>query len=217
MRKIWFLALAAGIVALTVESVSAQRPGGGRGFGGGGFQLLANKSVQEELKLSDAQKEKIEAKAKDYRSKMQDVFAKLKDVPKDERREKMTSLMKEANAEADKAAAEILKPDQMKRFRQIERQQQGITSLTSEDTAKELKLSDTQKEKLKAINEELSNDMRELFKGGGGKDARAKITALRKEAMDKAVAVLNADQKTKWKEMTGAPFEVRFEPRPKKE
>ena len=38
-----------------------------------------------------------------------------------------------------------------------------------------------------------------------------KMETLRKETMEKATAVLTADQAKTWKEMTGAPFEVKFE------
>ena len=41
-----------------------------------------------------------------------------------------------------------------------------------------------------------------------------KIAALRKESVQKVVDVLSADQKKTWKEMTGEPFEVKFETRP---
>jgi hypothetical protein len=41
-----------------------------------------------------------------------------------------------------------------------------------------------------------------------------KMTALRKERLDKALATLTDDQKKTWKELTGEPYEVKFEPRP---
>jgi hypothetical protein len=38
-----------------------------------------------------------------------------------------------------------------------------------------------------------------------------KMAALRKETMDKVTSVLTEDQKKTWKEMTGQPFEIKFE------
>lgn len=88
---------------------------------------------------------------------------------------------------------------------------------------KALNLTDDQKDSLKVINEDLRKDMQELMPrggfgrrgggGGGGGDFQAnmkKMTALRKEAMEKALATLKDDQKAKWKEMTGSPFEIQF-------
>ena len=41
-----------------------------------------------------------------------------------------------------------------------------------------------------------------------------KLAELRKQATEKAVGVLTDEQKKAWKEMTGEPFEVVYEPRP---
>ena len=41
-----------------------------------------------------------------------------------------------------------------------------------------------------------------------------KIADLRKQATEKAVAVLTDEQKKSWKDLIGEPFEVKFEPPP---
>ena len=69
--------------------------------------------------------------------------------------------------------------------------------------------------------------MRDLFpprgrRGGGGgappdpsafQERMKKMAAMRKETLDKVQAVLTADQKKSWKDMTGDPFEVQFQRR----
>jgi hypothetical protein len=40
-----------------------------------------------------------------------------------------------------------------------------------------------------------------------------KRAALQKEGMERVTAILNADQKTAWKDLVGAPFEVQFQGR----
>ena len=42
----------------------------------------------------------------------------------------------------------------------------------------------------------------------------AKIAELRKATLAKVEAKLTDEQKTTWKELLGAPFEIKFEPRP---
>ena len=42
-----------------------------------------------------------------------------------------------------------------------------------------------------------------------------KMAELRKETLEKAAAKLNDEQQKTWKELIGAPFEVKFEPRPR--
>ncbi len=55
--------------------------------------------------------------------------------------------------------------------------------------------------------------MREIFQNAQGnfREAGEKAGALRKETMEKVMALLTDEQKKAWKDMTGEPFEVRFE------
>lgn len=127
----------------------------------------------------------------------------------------MQAVSKEFNDDATKALGEVLKPEQVKRLKQIELQQRGSRAFVDEEVQKALKLTDEQKEKIKGIAEESGKQMRELFGGGQGnrEEAFKKMQSLRKETNDKVQAVLSDDQKKAWKELTGEPFEVRFGPR----
>jgi hypothetical protein len=40
------------------------------------------------------------------------------------------------------------------------------------------------------------------------------MAELRKETLEKVAAKLNDEQQKSWKELIGAPFEVKYEPRP---
>jgi hypothetical protein len=185
------------------------------GFGGfGGF------GKGKKLEFDDAAKERI--------SKFMEKVNQLKDVPEDKLDDKIREVFKEEIEGPTKAAEKILKPDQAKRLAQIGRQRAGVRGLVSADTAKELKLTDDQAKKIKEIATELDKDVAELsppgkggFGGGGGfggsPETREKIANLRKEAMEKATEALTAEQKTMWKDLTGEPFELKFDfPRPKK-
>ena len=205
MRKVIGILVVFGLVAIVTFNANAQRPGGG--FGGGGFGLLMNKGVQEELKLTDEQKEKIQAVGTELGK---GGFGFKKDQTKEEREK----AAKERIEKTNKAVADILKPDQAKRFKQIERQQDVLVTLnTDEEVVKEIKLTDEQKDKLKGIRDDMTKEMSGLFgkgKGGDFKEAFEKMNTLRKESKEKALKVLTADQTAKWKEITGAPFEVQL-------
>ncbi|HVK09507.1 MAG TPA: hypothetical protein VM597_12090 [Gemmataceae bacterium] len=193
-----------------VKAVGEMNKTAGFGFGGGGFG-----------------KGKQDPEAMERIQKMMEKMGQLKDVPEDKLEDKIREVFKEELEGPAKAAEKILKPEQSKRLKQISLQNAGLRGITSADAA-DLKLSDDQKSKIKSIATELDKDVAELspmgkggFGGGGGgrvsPETREKIANLRKEAMEKATEVLTADQKTKWKEMTGEPFEVKFEfARPKK-
>ena len=149
-------------------------------------RLLGNSGVQKELKLTDEQIDKAKKVAQDLREKYQDDFAKLRDAKPEERREKFQGLSKKISAEAQKALAGILKPEQLKRLKQIELQQIGLADT---DAQSALKLSDDQKQKLKTIAEDSTKEMREIIKNAQGnfEEAREKITKLRKETKEKQV------------------------------
>jgi Spy/CpxP family protein refolding chaperone len=201
--------LAFAAAALLASPAFAQPPGGGRGGmqmrGGGGIgMLLGNASVQEELKLDDKQKEKI----KEFTAKQREAQQGLRDLDQEERRAKMQEL----NKHAESFAKEVLTPEQNKRIQQIVIQTAGLRAFAMENVAKELKLTDEQKEKIKTLSDDLQKDVRELFQGGGdAQENMQKVQSLNKEFMTKAAGVLTDEQKKHWTEMTGKPFTVRMQ------
>ncbi|MBX3400329.1 MAG: hypothetical protein KF873_16470 [Gemmataceae bacterium] len=213
--------LLASMILVMVIGVSASaqqpRPGGFGGFGGGGFggfgggggqnlksTLLSNKALQDELKISDEMKEK---------------FAKFQEAQMAEM-QKLATLGQEDDDQIARLKAQIkviedrkellkgLSAEQTKRLDQIDRQRMGLAAFANEKVAKELKISDDQKDKFKTINEELQKDTRELFQAGFGADTQKKMQSLREEALDKCVELLTADQRKQWKEMIGEKFDL---------
>jgi Spy/CpxP family protein refolding chaperone len=196
MKKWGVMVIAVAVVAVTAPAARAQRGGGG---GMGAAFLLGQKSVQEELKLSEDQI----AKVKDFQQKRQEARGGLRDLSQEERQKKMEELNK---ADA-KAVAEILKPEQMTRLKQIAWQQRGAGALSDPELVGTLGLSAEQKDKIKSIAEESQKQMRELFQPGGDRDeAQKKMAELRKSTNDKLMEVLTPEQKTKYKEALGEPF-----------
>src|SRR4051794_26682986 len=131
MRGLTRFFLSVGAVALLAGPALAQRGGG---FFGGGMGspalLIQNKGVQKEIKLDDAQAQKAESLA---REKMEGMREKFQGIPKEQRKEKGQQVMRETNAEVNKALADILKPEQKKRFDQIVLQQRGAQGLTDDE------------------------------------------------------------------------------------
>lgn len=194
--------------------------------------LAANESVQKELKMDEDQvtavREKVQpagfggfrgGRGKEPAPEQQERIAKfmeklqqLKDVPEDKLEAKMREVFKEELEGPTKEVEKILKPEQMTRLRQIARQQGGPAAYVAPENAKDLKLTDDQVKKIKDIADELQKDTMELFRGAGrggfSAETREKMTALTKEASEKAADVLTAEQKAKWKGLTGEPFTV---------
>jgi Spy/CpxP family protein refolding chaperone len=207
MRKLGQIILAAAIVAMASSPALAQeqqrqrqRPGGfGGGFGGGTTFLLQQKSVQDELKLSEEQVKKI----KELADKQRESFRGLRDLSQEERRTKM----QEAAKANEKAVAEILKPEQLKRVKQISLQQQGARALSNPEVATALNLTSEQKDKIKSIQEEARAARGQRGqRGRPDEETRKKLEEARKATNEKLMNVLTAEQKTKLKELSGEPF-----------
>jgi hypothetical protein len=209
MRVLCKTVVLLGLALLLAEPSAAQDKDKKKGNRGGGFGvvgLLTNESVQKELKLGDEQIEKAKKAAEELRGKFREDAAKLKDATPAERAE----FVQKVSDEAYKVLNDVLKPEQVKRLKQIELQQTGLSSPAAQ---KALKLTDEQKEKVKKIAEETTQKRREIMKEAQGdfKGAMEKVATLTKESHEKEGAVLTDEQKKQWKEMTGEPFQIKFE------
>ena len=210
--------LTAGLLIAAVGSAQAQRPGGGgafpggSGFGGGGAGgqnlkslVVTNKPLQEELKVSDEQIEKL----KEFAAKQAEAMKGFAQFGGDEeeqiaRMEVQLKLMKERVAFMKTA----LNAEQHKRIGQIEKQQMGMNAFTSAKIAKELAVTEEQSEKIKTINTDMNKELREMFTGGFNEESQKKMASLRGETQEKIEKVLTDDQRKKWKEMTGEAFDM---------
>jgi len=165
--------------------------------------LAAQKSVKEDLKLSDDQEKSIASLAE----KLHEGFRGMRNASPEDRQK-----FQEQVAANEKSLADTLKPEQLKRLKQIALQQQGSFAIGRGEVAEELKLTADQKEKLKALQDDAQGKMRQAMSGGNREEARGKIADLRKATNEKMLELLTDEQKTKWKELTGEPFtgEIRF-------
>jgi hypothetical protein len=205
MRSLHVKVLTVGLVLLAASPAFAQRQRGG--FGGrqmGPAQLLAMDKVQEELKITDDQKAAVTKITDKYKD---DIAAARQNMD----RQKAADLAKQENDDLEKALPDILKADQLKRFKQLEVQAAGLQAFSKDDVATALKLTDDQKKSIKDTQDELQKDVQDLFQnaGQGGDRAAAmqKIQTMRKDALDKVVNTLSDDQKKTWKDLTGEKFE----------
>jgi len=203
-------------LALAAPALAQQGKGFGRGGGGGGAMLLTNKGVQKELKVTEEQASKLEVFARETQQKNREEMQKLGDLSQEERRAKMQELAPAHHAALMKGLGEILEPKQVARFEQIQLQQAGAMAFSTPRVQEKLKLTADQKTKIREIGEESGTAMRGVFQEfqNDREGAMKKMAELRKESANKIQAVLTDDQKKTWKEMTGEPYEVRFEPRP---
>jgi Spy/CpxP family protein refolding chaperone len=206
MRRIGLSLMVAALLALTARPGLAQCADCGRhagGFGPPALLILTLKPVQEELKLTADQVKKVEEANRQTR----EAFEQLKGLEPGERAKKFPELLKES----EKLAAGIVSADQATRLRQIIWQQEGCRAFHDPAVVAALQLSAEQKKSIKAVQRETMAEIKKLFTADerpSREAAQHTIVALRKKADARVAELLTAEQKTKWKELTGAPFSV---------
>jgi len=211
LRPFGRLILTVGALAILASPAWAQGRGG---FGGGAFFLMSE-NVQKDMKLSADQVGKVQDVLSEVREKHQDEFAELRDAAPEERQAKMATLTRTINDEVKKGLS--LSAEQSKRFDQISLQSRGIQAFSDPSVGAKLKLTDEQKSKLREIAEATRGSFAGFNKDASEEEraeARKKRAATQKENMAKVQAMLSAEQKTAWKELTGEPIEIQAPRRP---
>ncbi|MFA0766591.1 MAG: hypothetical protein BDTLLHRC_001544 [Candidatus Fervidibacter sp.] len=182
----------------------AGRPGGPFGGRLGGpmlmVGLLRSPQVQQELKLTDQQRQQLEQLGEQWREKMRG----LRDLPPEERRQKVQGM----RAEVEKQLSQILNEQQMKRLKQIALQVEGYAALERPEIADQVGLTKEQRQKIRDILRQAGEKRREAFQQGQG-DRQAAFQRMReiRQWVDGEIEkLLTAEQKKKWQELVGAPF-----------
>jgi len=215
------------LVMLVAADASAQQGRRGFGFFGGGFgagnnllTLATNEAVQKELGIGADLASKLTSLRDDYRAAIQKEYQtagidlrNFQDLSADERQKlmaKMAEINTKLNEEFTPQLAKLLSADQMGRLKQIQVQTQGATALTANpEVARELNLSEAQRQKLSELQAEFARRQRDLFTGGGDPQERfAKMRELNSERDAKMLEVLTEEQKQKFTALKGDPFDV---------
>jgi hypothetical protein len=207
--RVWHQ-LAFGVVALFwFGSTMTAQPPGGVPFGPGvlpieqsaTFILLLNDRVQDELRLDKDQRERLRKLPADVRARHKKQRDELRQQIKDSQ-EKTAKAQADYYQAVDAAVARVLKPEQVKRLREIEVQSQGLAAFEDRAVAAALKLTAQQKGEYAKILAGLSKAQMELLakeKRLTNQDA-AKLT---QKAIDAMLATLTDEQKTVWKGLLG--------------
>jgi hypothetical protein len=118
--------------------------------------------------------------------------------------------------EDEKFLDELLTPAQHKRLDQITLQVAGLLWIKRPDVAAELKLTDEQKKKAAAYQEEARKEMEELLYSSRKRDRHAELRKLNETCKKRLLELLTDEQEAKYHDMIGRPFEgeLRFDEAP---
>jgi hypothetical protein len=159
--------------------------------------------VQEELKLTQVQKEKLEAALPEPMQFLQ----KIQGLTPEERKKELKAYRPEAREKLAAVLKETLNEGQRTRLRQIVLQREG---LRNGEIWKELQVTDEQQKQfiplMQQAQQETQTLMDELHKSGQLKEIQPKVIKVREDLEGHLVALLTDAQKKQWKEMQGKPM-----------
>jgi hypothetical protein len=174
--------------------------------------LVFRDKVQEELHLSDEQKQQL---VKQLRETVQDAmqfFQKLEGLKPEERPKELHAYRQKAQEGLAAFLKGTLKAEQLKRLRQVELQQEGPFALGRPDVTKELKLTEEQRKQFMTLVQEMQKQIEPLIKEaqtkGNPEEVRPKAMKVRKDYAGKVQAILTETQKKQWQEMLGKPLDL---------
>jgi hypothetical protein len=175
--------------------------------------LLQNKSVQDELKITPEQHKRFRQVAQDFEKEHKDEIAQARQG-KDFR--KLMDVRQHALAAMGRALTDVLTPEQVRRLGQIEVQSHGVKALLRSEVQKKLGLNVKQREEVRSIYEGMEKEIRKLLEIPPADVRKAqelgkKLRKVHQDALEQALFRLDDEQRAIWKEMTGEPFEVQLE------
>lgn len=192
------------VVAMMVDSAWAQR---GRGFrrmfGVSKAQLASLPEVQTELNLNDEQKTQVAEINEELRDGRREIFGTGFD-----KWNEIRGRVEQLNRDASQKVDDLLDPAQKKRLLEINIQQNGPRALNDPDVIAELGLSDEQKAKLAAADEENNQAFEKAVEESGRDDWRQRAGELSEASDQRLLGVLSDDQKKQFEAMAGEPFNI---------
>ena len=153
--------------------------------------IITRDYIQDELKLSDEQKQKLQKTSPEFR--------KVSDS-----QEKTWVFLQET-----------LSAEQLKRFEQLELQHEGPPALLRPEIVKELQITSEQREQFMGLIQEMKKKLEPLLKDAKAaanpqamEKMRLEALTLRQACQGKMEALLSDAQKEQWREKIGGPFDT---------
>ncbi len=178
---------------------------------GGSFLVFRDK-LQEELKLTADQKEKLEQHLQQVLPDAMQFFQKLEGVKPEEREKELQAFRQKAQEKLAGVLKETVKEDQRKRLRELELQQEGAFALVhgEAEIGTALKITDEQRMQFVTVIQDMQKTIEPLVKeaqsGGNPQEVMPKVMKVRREHEGKIEALLSDAQKEQWKAMLGKPL-----------
>jgi serine/threonine protein kinase len=174
----------------------------------GQFGLLNSPDVLNDLRASRDQRTRIASLYSSLEWQLQQWLELSRQHPAEERTKPILKFAAMAAAR-EAGAKEILTAEQLRRLRQIDLQVRGAAAFRDPDVAAALKLTDAQKERIRAIE---GDRLPPPGRRGGPGGPQKPPPRLDPETRQEVLKLLTDEQRARWHELAGEPFRGRVLP-----
>jgi Spy/CpxP family protein refolding chaperone len=174
----------------------------------GGPFFVSRDVVQEDLKLSDDQKQKLRKFMIGY---IQEAMT-VQKLSGREREQAMKSLREKSFEKLEAYLKEILTSEQLTRFEQLKLQYDVPSIFLGPQVEKELKITNEQRQQFMGAIQQMQQQIQPLLQeaktGGNPQAILPKVIKLRRECEATIKTYLTDTQKRQWEEMTGTRLDI---------
>lgn len=174
----------------------------------GGPYFVSREKVQVELKLTDEQKGLLQEKLTTDLQQAGELLQIRKGLKGGERERLMQPSYEKLRA----FLQTTLTPEQRRRFQQLELQYDIPGIMLRPETIARLHITNEQRQKSMSTIMDMQKEIMPLMQaaksGGSQQEILRKVTQLRLDCLERILAMLNEEQRSQWKEMTGSPFVI---------
>jgi Spy/CpxP family protein refolding chaperone len=176
----------------------------------GGSFIVSRDKVQEALKLTTEQKEKLQQHLGEVVPDAMQLFQKIQGLKPDDRKKELRAYRPKAQEKLATLLKGILSEGQCTRLRQLELQREG---LRNGEIWKDLQVTDEQRTQFMALMQQAQKEtqllLEKLKNGSAGKEEiQPKVIKVREDLEGKLEALLTDAQKKQWQEMLGKPMDL---------
>lgn len=187
------------------------------------LQLLENQQIKQELNLTADQSTKLKQIEEEFRGELRQKVSglNLKELDSKQRDQKLTEVSDDIQKQVTDTrtkVAEVLQPDQLKRFKEITLQIYSFGPLSYDQFTQELGLTPEQQTQLNDNREQMVQKMRSNWQvpetnnpqqtGKLIADNRKRLEQIIKDSNDQALAVLTPEQQKTLETLKGEKFQL---------
>jgi len=174
--------------------------------------IVFRAKVQEELKLSDAQKQKMLDTLPEYLPETMKIVETLPDLKPGVREKAMQAHRQKSGERFTASLRGILTAQQLRRLQQLQLQHEGPGALGRPEIRKSLKITQEQLMKFVGVIQDMQKQIEPLIKeaqsGGNPEEIRPRVIKIRKDHEEKIETLMTDSQREQWKAMRGNPVDV---------